>query len=243
MKLDDTLIDIFGADSLDYDRYQVHSLAEIGSIALGRGPTPRHQIVAGYKSGIRKAITKVQTALDVIDEKISDDDTLVLTATVVQPEAESSAPTSRQVFVVHGHDEQAKSEVARCLDRLGLEAVILHEQADMGRTIIEKFEDHAEAAGYAVVILTPDDHAGVADDGSSLIPRPRQNVILELGYFIGKLGRSRVCALRKGDHMELPSDILGVLYKPMDEGGAWQYQLAGEIKAAGIDVDLNLLAG
>ena len=147
---------------------------------------------------------------------------------------------SRDIFVVHGHDNEAKEAVARVLEKLGLCAIILHEQPDKGRTIIEKFEDHSNV-GFAVVLLTSDDVGHQKDKPSEDKPRPRLNVVLELGYFIGKLGRSRVCALKKGG-IEIPTDFSGVLYTPMDDGGAWQFKLAREIKAAGIDVDLNKLA-
>lgn len=126
--------------------------------------------------------------------------------------------------------------MARFLEQLGLKPIILHEQPDKGRTIIEKFEAHANV-GFAVVLLTPDDDGGLAGSGS-LAPRARQNVILELGYFIGKLGRSRVCAL-KAPVVEEPSDMTGVLYVPLDVYGNWKIQLARELKAAMIDVDLN----
>ncbi|HYN15486.1 MAG TPA: nucleotide-binding protein [Terriglobales bacterium] len=146
--------------------------------------------------------------------------------------------TSRTVFVVHGHNDAVKQTVARFLEKLDLKPIILHEQANMGRTVIEKFEAHS-SVGYAVVLLTPDDVGGlISAPPDKLKPRARQNVILELGYFIGKLGRGRVCALYMGD-VELPSDIHGVLFVPYDASDSWQMKLARELKAAGIDVDLN----
>ncbi len=146
------------------------------------------------------------------------------------------ASTSRKVFVVHGHDEALKLDVARFVERLGLEAILLSEQTNQGRTIIEKFEAHAEEVGFAIVLLTPDDIGTSAATPNALKSRARQNVILELGYFIGKLTRSRVCALHKGD-VELPSDILGVVYISVSSN--WKLQLAGEMKVAWPDLDLN----
>jgi hypothetical protein len=140
------------------------------------------------------------------------------------------------VFVVHGHDE-ARERVARLLERLGLKPIILHEQPDQGRTIIEKFESHA-AVGFAVVLLTPDDVGSAAFEPQALKPRARQNVIFELGFFVAALGRRRVCALYKGD-VELPTDYTGVVYTPMDPADGWQLKLARELKHAGLDVDLN----
>ena len=140
------------------------------------------------------------------------------------------------IFLVHGRDEAVKETVARFLDRVTESGVtILHEQADRGRTIIEKFEEHAAAAGYAVVLLTGDDEGRMRGE-DELRPRARQNVILELGFFVGTLGRGQV-ALLYGEGVELPSDIQGVLFLPLDEGGVWKTKLAGEMLDAGVSVD------
>ena len=144
---------------------------------------------------------------------------------------------TRQIFVVHGHDEAAKEAVARFLERLDLKPIILHEQPNQGRTVIEKFEGSA-AVDFAVVLLTPDDLGNRADGSDTPKARARQNVIFELGYFVGRLGRSRVCALHKGG-VEILSDYNGVIYVSMDDPQGWKLLLAREIKAAGIDVDLN----
>jgi len=142
-----------------------------------------------------------------------------------------------KVFLVHGHDDSARETTARFLEKLRLEPIILHEQPNAGRTIIEKVERYAEVA-FAVVLLTPDDVGGLGSAPQVLKPRARQNVILELGYFLGKLGRSHVAALLKGE-VERPSDYDGVLYVPMDAAGAWKLQLARELKNAGLNIDLN----
>ncbi len=144
---------------------------------------------------------------------------------------------SRRIFLVHGHDVALKESVARFLEKLGLDPIILHEQPSQSRTIIEKFETHSDVA-FAVVLLTPDDVGGDVANKDKLMPRPRQNVVFELGYFVGKLGRMRVCALHMPG-IELLSDWSGVLYIPFDQAGGWHLLLAREIKAAGIDVDLN----
>ena len=143
--------------------------------------------------------------------------------------------SGKKVFLVHGHDDSARESTARFLEKMGLEAIILHEQPNAGRTIIEKVERYAEVA-FAVVLLTPDDVGGTANN--SLNPRARQNVILELGYFIGKLGRANVAALVKGD-VEKLSDYDGVVYIALDAAGAWKLQLARELKTAGLSIDLN----
>jgi predicted nucleotide-binding protein len=160
------------------------------------------------------------------------------------PAGEASAPRGPKnrgtgVFIVHGSNNAAKEAVARFLERLNLDVTILHEQPDKGRTVIEKFEANA-AVGYAVVLLTADDVGAARTSPTNLQPRARQNVLLELGYFLGTLGRTHVCALRE-EGVEIPSDLSGVLYVPFDAAGAWKLRLATEIKAAGIDLDLNLV--
>ena len=142
------------------------------------------------------------------------------------------------IFIVHGHDDGTKETVARFVETLGLKATILHEQPSTGLTIIEKLEKYADNAGFAVVLFTPDDVGALkykTEDESK--PRARQNVVFELGYFIGKLGRERVCPLFKGK-IEKPSDIDGVIYVPMD-GEDWKLKLGQEIKNAGFPVDMN----
>ena len=149
---------------------------------------------------------------------------------------------SKKVFIVHGHDEGAKESVARFLERLKLEPIILHEQPSGGRTVIEKFEVYADV-GFAVVLLTPDDVGASVSDApkpGALQPRARQNVILELGYFIGRLSRRRVCALYKKG-VEIPSDYEGVLYVELDQAGAWHVQLAQELTEAGVSISLETL--
>jgi predicted nucleotide-binding protein len=98
--------------------------------------------------------------------------------TTPSPTKLDTVPVSNEVFIVHGHDSLAMNEVARLIERAGLDAVILHEQVNAGRTIIEKFEHHAGVAGFAVVLLTPDDVGGPSRD--ALQPRARQNVIGEM---------------------------------------------------------------
>ncbi|MCG7927208.1 MAG: nucleotide-binding protein [Candidatus Thiodiazotropha taylori] len=144
-------------------------------------------------------------------------------------------PFSRKIFIVHGHDDGARETVARFLERIGLEAVILHEQANQGRTIIEKVVANSDV-GFAVVLLTPDDEGCVK--GGTAEPRARQNVLLELGYFIGRLGRDKVCALKRGT-LEIPSDFAGVVWETMDSNGGWKQALARELDAAGHSIDWN----
>lgn len=156
------------------------------------------------------------------------------------PVKPANPPVPRSVFIVHGHDEAAKEKVARFVERLGLSVVILHEQSSQGMTVIEKLEAYADKAGYAIALFTPDDVGYPLGQEVNLQARARQNVVLEMGYFIGKIGRSKVCLLHKGA-LELPSDILGVVYAAMDETSGWQLTLARELKAAGYEINLSAL--
>lgn len=153
------------------------------------------------------------------------------------------SPYGRRVFLVHGSDHAAKEAVKQFLTRLDLDPVILHEQPNQGRTIIEKFEVSSNDVVFAVVLLTADDTGGAwREDGLiEMGPRARQNVVLELGYFMGRLGRSRVCALYDG--VELPSDFQGVVYIPFDAAGAWKAKLAQELVEAKLPINLKGLLG
>jgi hypothetical protein len=143
---------------------------------------------------------------------------------------------SNRIFIVHGHDGEAREAVARFIERLGFESVILHEQANQGRTIIEKVEANNDV-GFAIVLLTPDDE-GKTNGDDKLQPRVRQNVLLELGYFMALLGRNRVCALKKGT-VDIPSDFAGVVWEAMDSGSGWKQSLGKELAAAGYTIDWN----
>lgn len=142
-----------------------------------------------------------------------------------------------QVFIVHGHDDAAKSEAARFVENLGFKAIILHEQASSGQTIIEKIEANSNV-GFGIVLYTPCDLGASQKQKDQLKARARQNVVFEHGYLIGKIGRENVCALVKGD-IETPNDISGVVYIKMDEGDGWKLAVAKEMKKSGYDVDLN----
>jgi predicted nucleotide-binding protein len=189
-----------------------------------------------------------QEALDDLTQQLATLDGLVdllgteieIRATQVPPAVAKTATPSLSlfVFVVHGRDGGTKETVARFISKLGLTPVILHEQPNMGRTIIEKFTDHADV-GFAVVLMTGDDKGGLASvPANEFKLRARQNVILELGFFLGKLGRSRVCALYAPD-VEIPSDYDGVVFVRLDTEGAWRLLLVRELRAAGLPVDMN----
>ncbi|MFA6561771.1 MAG: nucleotide-binding protein [Verrucomicrobiia bacterium] len=154
----------------------------------------------------------------------------------------AGAKDSKRVFLVHGHDEEMKQAAARMLEQLGLAPVILHEQPNKGRTIIEKFTDYSDV-GFAVVLLSPDDLGCSKDQRIETARlRARQNVVFELGFFIGKIGRSNVAALyREHANFEKPSDYDGVAYIAFDRVGRWRFDIAKELKACGYSVDANKL--
>lgn len=188
----------------------------------------------------RDRLISLVERLDLIDEQPG-----LSTQSAERPTPQVKSTETNKVFLVHGQDEEAKAIVARFISGCGLEPIILHEQANGGQTIIEKFENQADV-GFAVILMTPDDVGGlrkgneIASD--ELKARARQNVILELGYFVGRLGRGRVAALKKGD-LELPSDIAGVVWTPMDTADAWKMSLARELKAADYNFDVAKALG
>jgi predicted nucleotide-binding protein len=231
--IDHSLIRIFGVNTPDYLRYRSAKYLTPQSINIAGSPVSAHVRRENAQRYIAKATAILEGAKQALMEDLVEE---------IDKEAKPSPPraapeaNSRKVFVVHGHDQWAREAVARFLERLDLLPIILNEQTSQGQTIIEKIETYGGSVGFAVVVLTPDDIGGKSRD--LLLPRARQNVILELGYFIGKLGRGRVCALKKAE-IEVPSDYDGVVYTPMDDEGAWKARLAGELHAAGIAVDLN----
>lgn len=158
-----------------------------------------------------------------------------------QGEVEASRPAiTKNVFLVHGRDGAVKNEVARFLEKLGLEVVILHERPNKGRTLITKFQEESAGVTFAVVLVTPDDTGGLTNEDHR--PRARQNVIFELGFFIGKLGSDRVCALMSPE-VEKPSDYDGVAYVPLDPNGGWKADLVRELAAARVPVDFSKAFG
>lgn len=146
---------------------------------------------------------------------------------------------NQQVFIVHGHDEITKLDMAKFIKKLGLKPIILHEQASSGKTIIEKIEAYSDV-GFAVILYTPCDIGSKKSTEPILKSRARQNVVFEHGYLIGKLGRPRVTALVKGT-VETPNDISGVVYIDLDEKGKWKTELIKEMNNSGYNIDKNLV--
>lgn len=223
---------LFGETSDHLKEFKKVSYTPIAWFAdSGDGPFER-----SYLSGMRTATSILRSAVKEVE------DYELVSAVPVEAGQDATATAmpltpKRTIFVVHGHDEAMKEAVARFLEKLALEAVVLGEQANRGATIIEKFKHHADV-GFAIVLLSPDDVGAPKSDTPALQPRARQNAVLELGYFLGALGRERVCPLIKGP-IELPSDMSGVVYVDFDIKSGWKLELVRELKAAGFDIDAN----
>lgn len=166
---------------------------------------------------------------------------LARAAKLIAPQSPKEVKTHQshdksKVFIVHGRDELAKTETARFVEKLGLSAIILHEQTSSGKTIIEKIEEHTNV-GFGIVLYTPCDIGSLAGEELQK-SRARQNVVFEHGYLIAKLGRQNVCALVKGD-IEIPNDISGIVYITLDNHSAWHMAIAKELRKAGYKIDMN----
>lgn len=185
---------------------------------------------SAYKSwceaGLRSCRLAFETYLeDMTDESVYD----------VQQRLTDKSYNMSKIFVVHGHDGELKQSVARIIEKQGIEAIILSEQANKGRTIIEKFEDYSNVGG-AICLFTADDYSRTKKE-TTYTARARQNVVLETGYFMGKLGRARI-VLMADEGVEMPSDLSGVVYTHTDR---WEIELLKELKEIGYTVDFNKL--
>ncbi len=151
-------------------------------------------------------------------------------------EENNMGKVKNKVFIVHGHDNETKQEIARFIEQIGLQTIILNEQASMSMTIIEKIEHYVDESNFAIILYTPCDKGrGALETKIQARDRARQNVVFEHGYLMAKIGRKNVCALVKGK-IETPSDISGVVYTPLDSFGGWRNKLLIELKACGYEV-------
>ena len=203
------------------------------SLGAFSSDTPDWEFQEAYVKGLENAKFILESMIEEIEEYWDDENQ----DTTDDTSRDVKRTKTKNVFIIHGRDNGTKEMVARYIERLGLKPVILHERPNQGRTIIEKFESNASQVAFALVILTPDDEGSVSGE-KKYKPRARQNVILELGFFMGKIGRNRVCALRKGN-VEIPSDYHGVVYIPLDNA-EWKLHLVKELKTAGLEIDANL---
>lgn len=186
-----------------------------------------------FNQGKQEMISLIRTVLkDIeIDSQVN--------SSVLDTSPQESKVNFRKIFVVHGHNNEIKLDVARTLEKLGLEAIILHEKPNQGRTIINKFADYSDV-DFAIVVISADDFGYSKKEGEKDKKlRPRQNVIFELGYFIAKLGIGKVIPLVENKEIELPGDYDGIVYVPYNEG--WKNQLIQELKALKYNIDANKL--
>ena len=224
----------FGEKSRNVDDFSRISYSPRTAFSLSDSKTTIHNAFHhAYTRGLDSAKAILESMIEEI-EKYWEDEIPKSTTSVDQ---DNKLTNNNEIFIIHGRDNETKEAVARFLEHLNLKPIILHEQSNQGRTIIEKFEQHAQVR-FAVALLTPDDVGALQEDMRNWEFRARQNVIFEFGYFIGRLGRNQVCALIKGD-VEVPSDYAGVVYIPMDDAGGWKMGLVKELKDAGIKVDAN----
>ncbi len=228
----DYLMKVFGSDSPNIDAV-LHASSDHG-LFVNMGDEAYEKYEA---SKLQNQIKMLNSCIEQLETEIE----LSRGSMNIKKDEVISTPSSPDVFVVHGHNQGIKEAVARSLELLDLNPVILHEKPNVGRTIIEKFSDYSNVH-FAIVLLTADDVGKAKDESDSPRPRARQNVILELGYFLGRLGRSRVCALYETG-VEIPSDYQGVLFVHLDPHDKWRFELVRELKAAGFDVDANKIFG
>ena len=224
------------ANAFGEESKQANDFSKVGytSLAVGFGSSSDGYEEEYYKNALDSAAAIISSMIDEIKEYWEDEER---TSTPAISEVEvSKRQTTNRVFVAYGRDEELKEAMARLLERLELKPIILTEIPGQSQTIIEKFESNS-GVGFAVALLTPDDIASLQGKGDRN-PRARQNMIFELGFFIGSLGRDRVCALTKGEP-EIPSNYASVEYIPIDEADGWKMKLVAELKAAGFEVDAN----
>jgi predicted nucleotide-binding protein len=197
--------------------------------------TPQSRFDAAKRSGVLRGVALLEAAIKHLE--MEDDD-----EPAQQSEPEPPMQARTEIFIVHGHDDARKEAVARFVHELtGRKPIILHEQSSGGKTIIEKLEKYAATTAFAVIIATGDDVGRSATDPEDANrPRARQNVVLELGYFYGLLGRNNVVLLFDPG-VERPSDTDGILHIQIDEGRGWRIDLANEIEEAGIEVDKSAI--
>lgn len=250
--IEETLATIFGQRTDRYNRYRAAADFEppgIATLAMpdwiaarGGGRPPDRENIQELRMQIaerkQRAIVLLEGAVEALEEELQHEQTDDNPSRFANPDPAPRPLDLTKVFIVHGHDGAPKAEVARFIEKLGFEAIILHERPNKGRTIITKFREEADGVGFAVVLMTPDD-LGRAAAAADLNPRARQNVVFELGFFIGQLKPERVAALVKGN-IEKPSDFDGVVYISLDSAD-WHRQLGQELQEAGYVIDWNRL--
>jgi predicted nucleotide-binding protein len=217
----------------------VRSMLKRTRVSIRASELRRDREAENRRVSMEKASKLRQYLLTFLRDQVPHIEEVITDRSVSNPMSSTRSADASSIFIVHGHDEAMKQEVARFVSKLGLREIVLHEQPSQGRHILTKLIEEAECANYAIVLCSPDDQVIVKGTEDTSY-RARQNVILELGYFLGRLGPEGMTALIKGD-VEMPGDYDGVVYTKMDSDGAWRLAIAKELKARGYDIDLNKL--
>lgn len=229
--LKNTIAHIDAAESVSSPVHDVagKSIVAKGDVFINQTELPEDSSVARTIRSISERIGSLEKTVRVIAKTVS-----------------SSSPEpqfTRDIFIVHGHDGEQKNELARLLQKLDFNPIILHEQADRGQTILQKLEYEGSKVGYAFILHTPDDEGRKKSPNEELQNRSRQNVVFEHGMFVGQFSHHRVCAIVK-EGVEIPSDLSGVVYKHILAGNGIDsiaIEVVKELRAAGYVVDANKL--
>jgi predicted nucleotide-binding protein len=223
---------VFNKEYSEYKK-KYDNAGNFAFVIIGGGSTSLYEEIKEFKD-------KVNSKLDNLKKLRAKTDLLKSTIEEKALVTEKSIQfNNSNVFIVHGHDDEAKVKTARFIERLGLQPIILHEQASGSKTVIEKIETYSNV-GFGIVLYTACDIGAKAGVSPEYRNRARQNVIFEHGFLIGKIGRENVCALVKGE-IETPNDISGVVYVKMDDDDAWHIKIARELRNSGYKIDLNKL--
>ncbi len=219
MKVERYLIQRYGEKSIEVKKYRGVSF----SVDVYLPSTPDTAFIEACCKGIRT----VKLFLgDLLEETKGKEDSKLC-------DALNKTTCFDRVFIVHGHNEMLKVSVARLLEKQNIKAIILNEQVNQGKTIIEKFEKYSDVSS-AICLFTSDD-LGKEQKESSYKKRARQNVVFETGFFIGRLGRDKVIILADRD-VEMPSDMQGIVYS---DTNLWEIEVLKELHSIGYNIDLN----
>ena len=226
MKVKRFIAKVFGAESMEMKRFDETSFWSAVWSSDTSNEEYHRECVNTCRNGLMTTKAILETYLEEFDD-VEDN-------SIGAKELETSFDYSK-IFIVHGHDGELKESVARIIEKQGIHAIILSEQANQGRTIIEKFEQNSDV-GCAICLFTGDDYGRAKAQKDDKL-RARQNVVFEAGYFIGKLGRNHIVILSDSG-IEIPSDLAGVVYTNTDN---WKVDLLKDLKAMGYNVDFNKL--
>ena len=218
-------------------------LAAAAATAVGLVSKAKLVRGASHQKKLVELAGKLKVSGNVFNHTLVDTATLRTARTALLRVLKAVEAESRKVFIVHGRDEAMRKDVQGTLNRFGIEGIVLSEEMNRGQTIIEKFDREARECSYAVVLFSPDDVGGLKAAGRAvpqLLPRARQNVVVELGYFVALLGRENVFVLVSG-RIEQPSDFHGVVYQDYDKAGKWKHRLANEMAESGFYIPADVL--